>query len=45
VALFARFDGPVTLAPTHPAFGRMTADDWGALIHKHTDHHLRQFGA
>jgi hypothetical protein len=33
-----------TLAPTHPAFGRMTRDDWGALIHKHVDHHLKQFG-
>ncbi len=34
-----------TLAPTHPAFGRMTREDWGAIVHKHTDHHLRQFGA
>lgn len=33
-----------TLAPTHPAFGPMTRDDWGAIVHKHTDHHLRQFG-
>jgi len=33
-----------TLAPSHPAFGVMTRHDWGALIHKHTDHHLRQFG-
>ncbi|MGE0440558.1 MAG: hypothetical protein AB7L66_06455 [Gemmatimonadales bacterium] len=32
------------LAPTHPAFGSMTHRDWGALIHKHVDHHLRQFG-
>ncbi|MEZ5291254.1 MAG: DUF1569 domain-containing protein [Vicinamibacterales bacterium] len=45
VALLARFDGRVSLAATHPVFGRMTSDDWGALIHKHTDHHLRQFGA
>jgi hypothetical protein len=33
-----------TLAPSHPAFGPMTRHDWGALAHKHTDHHLRQFG-
>lgn len=33
-----------TLAATHPVFGPLTRDDWGALIHKHTDHHLRQFG-
>jgi Protein of unknown function (DUF1569) len=41
------FDGlprRATLAPAHPAFGAMTRDDWGVLIHKHTDHHLRQFG-
>jgi len=28
----------------HPIFGTMTAKDWGVLLHKHTDHHLRQFG-
>lgn len=33
-----------TLAPAHPAFGPMTRHDWGALIHKHVDHHLKQFG-
>lgn len=32
------------LAATHPVFGPLTRDDWGVLIHKHTDHHLRQFG-
>ncbi len=30
--------------PQHPIFGAMTADDWGVLLYKHTDHHLRQFG-
>lgn len=30
--------------PEHPAFGRLKSRDWGALIHKHVDHHLRQFG-
>lgn len=34
-----------SLVAAHPAFGPMTRDDWGALIHKHVDHHLRQFGA
>ncbi len=33
-----------TMAASHPAFGRLTRDDWGVLIHKHSDHHLRQFG-
>jgi hypothetical protein len=28
----------------HPLFGRMSVKDWGVLLHKHTDHHFRQFG-
>ena len=28
----------------HPFFGRMTADEIGEYVYKHTDHHLRQFG-
>ena len=28
----------------HPFFGRLSGDQWGRLIHKHLDHHLRQFG-
>ena len=28
----------------HPFFGRLTPKEWGVLAHKHTDHHLRQFG-
>ena len=28
----------------HPAFGVLSTRDWGALIHKHMDHHLVQFG-
>jgi hypothetical protein len=31
--------------PEHPAFGRLNSRDWGTLIHRHIDHHLRQFGA
>jgi hypothetical protein len=31
--------------PDHPAFGRISSRDWGTLIHRHVDHHLRQFGA
>jgi hypothetical protein len=32
---------------THPHsfFGRLNADEWGVLMYKHLDHHLRQFGA
>ncbi len=28
----------------HPIFGRMTKAEWGCIIQKHLDHHLRQFG-
>jgi Protein of unknown function (DUF1569) len=28
----------------HPIFGTMNTRLWGALGHKHFDHHLRQFG-
>jgi hypothetical protein len=32
-----------TLVP-HPAFGKLSRYTWGALIHRHLDHHLKQFG-
>ncbi|MCC7124398.1 MAG: DinB family protein [Acidobacteria bacterium] len=28
----------------HPAFGNLSFREYGVLIAKHTDHHLRQFG-
>jgi uncharacterized protein DUF1569 len=28
----------------HPAFGRLTPEEWAKLCWKHMDHHLRQFG-
>jgi len=28
----------------HPFFGKLTGDEWGILMFKHIDHHLRQFG-
>ena len=28
----------------HPIFGKLNKKDWGRLIWKHLDHHLRQFG-
>ena len=48
VALVSRFgaagaadaDGRV-----HSFFGRLAGDEWGVLMYKHLDHHLRQFGA
>jgi hypothetical protein len=29
----------------HQFFGKLTPDEWGRLMYKHLDHHLRQFGA
>lgn len=33
------------VGPTHPLFGSMTWREWGVATYKHTDHHLKQFGA
>lgn len=30
--------------PEHPAFGRLSGRTWGALVYRHVDHHLQQFG-
>lgn len=32
-------------SPPHPLFGPLTRKEWGALVYKHINHHLRQFGA
>jgi hypothetical protein len=47
-ALLARVGtgGPAGLtSEPHPFFGRLTTTEWDALMWKHLDHHLRQFGA
>jgi Protein of unknown function (DUF1569) len=31
--------------PAHPLFGPLTYREWGVVTYKHTDHHLKQFGA
>lgn len=36
--------GPSAAASEHPAFGRLTGKNWGVLVYRHMDHHLRQFG-
>jgi hypothetical protein len=33
------------LEPAHGDFGVMSREDWQRWAYKHTDHHLRQFGA
>ncbi|MEQ1772002.1 MAG: DUF1569 domain-containing protein [Devosia sp.] len=41
---FSQLDGQSHGLVPHPAFGTLSHTDWGLLIHKHVDHHLRQFG-
>jgi hypothetical protein len=36
--------GPDGRWAEHPAFGPLSGREWGWLVHKHIDHHLRQFG-
>jgi hypothetical protein len=36
--------GPAGPLVRHPAFGELTPRAWGVLVHRHMDHHLRQFG-
>ena len=31
--------------PSHPLFGPLTRSEWGVVTYKHTNHHLKQFGA
>ena len=31
--------------PEHPLFGPLTWREWGVVMYKHADHHLKQFGA
>jgi uncharacterized protein DUF1569 len=48
VALIGRFAaaGPESASQyVHGFIGRLTGDEWGRLMRKHLDHHLRQFGA
>jgi hypothetical protein len=30
---------------SHPFFGQMNKEEWGKVVYKHLDHHLKQFGA
>ncbi len=48
LALIERFvaRGPAAAGTqVHSFFGKMTGEEWGELMYKHLDHHLRQFGA
>ncbi len=35
----------VGMGPDHPLFGPLTWREWGVVTYKHSDHHLKQFGA
>ena len=38
--------GPSNAAKqTHSFLGRMSGEEWGVMMYKHLDHHLRQFGS
>ena len=41
---FAEQGPEATLTP-HPLFGKLSTKDWGGLVARHIDYHLRQFGA
>lgn len=36
--------GPSGAWSPHPAFGDISGKDYGALLYRHFDHHLKQFG-
>jgi len=33
-----------TFVSSHPFFGPLTHEEWGVMLGKHFDHHLKQFG-
>jgi hypothetical protein len=38
--------GPSEAAKSEHSFlGRLSGQEWGVMMYKHLDHHLRQFGA
>ncbi len=42
---FAAAGPPGCTRHPHSFFGRLTPEEWAALMYKHLDHHLRQFGS
>ena len=43
LAMISEFIEAKRLYP-HPIFGNLNKEDWGLIIYKHLDHHLKQFG-
>lgn len=44
VGRFCERGAPAAGGQMHSFLGRISGDEWGALMYKHLDHHLRQFG-
>jgi hypothetical protein len=44
VARFVELGPDHAATSTHSFFGKLSGPDWGCLMGKHLDHHLRQFG-
>lgn len=44
IALIKEYDSYQNPDFIHDFFGKMTKEEVGILVYKHTDHHLRQFG-
>lgn len=38
-------EGRTVTPPVHAFFGKLSLEEWGLLAYRHTDHHLKQFGA
>ena len=45
VAVFCESGPEKASAQTHSFLGRLRGEEWGVMMYKHLDHHLRQFGA
>lgn len=45
VVRFCEFGPEKASAQVHSFLGRLRGEEWGVMMYKHLDHHLRQFGA
>ncbi len=45
VARFCQLGPSNAAKQTHSFLGRISGEEWGVMMYKHLDHHLRQFGA
>ncbi|WP_316847586.1 DUF1569 domain-containing protein [Pedobacter psychrodurus] len=45
IALLNEYANPSDAEIVHPFFGKLSQEQVGQLVYKHTDHHLRQFNS